>query len=98
MVVMWCSSRIIGATAICRQAEKGGELRKIGGPVIQEPGAPEGAPAQPAITHYREHKKAPAIKSMALLRLKSFDPPRSFAEYAATGGDYRSDFKTATVG
>ena len=55
---MWCCSRIIGATAICRQAEKGGELRKIGGPVIQEPGAPEGAPAQPAITHYREHKKS----------------------------------------
>ena len=51
---MWRSSRISGATAICRQAEKGGELRKIGGPVIQEPGAPEGAPAQPAITHYCE--------------------------------------------
>jgi hypothetical protein len=36
----------------------GGELRKIGGPVIQEPGAPEGAPAQLAITRNRGHKKS----------------------------------------
>lgn len=57
--------------------------------MIQEPGAPESAPAQPAITHYREHKKAPVIKSMALLRLKSIDPPRSVAEFAATAREYR---------
>ena len=51
---MGCSSRIIGATGSAAKQKRGGELGKIGGPVIQEPGAPKGAPAQPAITHYCE--------------------------------------------
>ena len=38
--------------------QMGGGLHRIGGPAYKDTGAPEGAPAQPAITRECWHKKS----------------------------------------